>query len=405
MARDARDREVEPQLGEWADEKTPGRRLAAPEPENRGLAERTSAQRCPRSRWRAPTTSGRELVRDATIDASKAGFRELALQVRAAGLLNRRRGYYSLKISLTVAAFAAGWALFFVVGTSWTTLGLAAFLGLMCTQLGFIGHDAGHQQVFGSRRANRLLGLSVGNALIGLCYGWWVPKHNAHHAHPNEKGCDPDIGDGLFTFASAQGQGMALRNIALLLARWQAPLFFPLMILRSVGLHVSGVQYLLRRRDRAAAVEGLLVALHLALYSTVVLVVLGPLKALAFVAVEQATFSVYLGCSFAPNHKAMPIVPATAEMGFARRQVVTARNIAGGGLTTLMLGGLNYQIEHHLFPSMPRPNLRHAQSLVKEFCLASELSYCETSLSESFRRIIRHLQASAQTDVLAFAMS
>ncbi len=342
-------------------------------------------------------------MQTATIDASEAGFRELALRVRSAGLLNRRLGYYTVKIGLTVAMFAAGWAAFVVVGNSWATLGLAAFLGVMCTQLGFIGHDAGHQQVFGSRRANRLLGLAVGNALIGLCYGWWVPKHSAHHAHPNEMGRDPDIGDGLFTFDPAQAQGTGRRSFVRLLARWQAPLFFPLMVLRSAGLHMSGVQYLLRRRDRSAAVEGLLVVVHVALYLTMVLLVLSPLKALAFVVVEQAVFSVYLGCSFAPNHKAMPIIPTNSGMGFARRQVVTARNIAGGSLTTLMLGGLNYQIEHHLFPSMPRPNLRHAQTLVREFCLASELSYCETSLSESFRRILRHLEASGHMAALDVA--
>jgi fatty acid desaturase len=346
----------------------------------------------------------RAFVQAATIDTSKAAFRELALQVRAAGLLNRRPGYYGAKIGLTLAAFAAGWAAFVAVGNSWATLGLAAFLGVMCAQLGFIGHDLGHQQVFGSRRANRLLGLAVGNALIGLCYGWWVPKHSAHHAHPNEVGRDPDIGDGLFVLTSIEGRGTVRRNLARLLERWQAPLFFPLMILRSVGLHVSGAQYLLRRRDPSAAVEGLLVALHVALFSTVVLLVLSPLRALAFVAVEQAVFSLYLGCSFAPNHKAMPIVATDAEMGFARRQVLTARNIAGGGLITLMLGGLNFQIEHHLFPSMPRPNLKRAQSLVREFCLASELSYCEASLSGSFRRIIRHLERRGQTGLQADPM-
>jgi fatty acid desaturase len=343
-------------------------------------------------------------VQVTTVDASNAGFRDVALQVRAAGLLNRRPGYYSVKISLTIAAFAAGWAAFVVVGNSWTTLGVAAFLGAMCTQLGFIGHDAGHQQVFGSRQANRFLGLAVGNVLIGLCYGWWVPKHNAHHAHPNEVGRDPDIGDGIVAFAPAEGHGTARRSFAWLLARWQAQLFFPLMVLRSVGMHVSGFQHLLRRRDRTAAVEALLVALHMVCFLTVVLLVLSPLKAFAFVAVEQAVFSFWLGCSFAPNHKAMPIIPGDAAMGFARRQVVTARNIAGGRLTTFMLGGLNYQIEHHLFPSMPRPNLRHAQDLVREFCVASELGYCETSLPESFRRIIRDLEAKGHMAALAVAM-
>jgi fatty acid desaturase len=122
-----------------------------------------------------------------------------------------------------------------------------------------------------------------------------------------------------------------------------------------------------------------------------VLWVLSPLKALAFVAVQQAAFSVYLGISFAPNHKGMPIIESATATGFARRQVVTARNIRGGRFTTFMLGGLNYQIEHHLFPSMPRPNLRRVQGLVRNFCAATELDYSEESFVESFRQITCHL--------------
>jgi fatty acid desaturase len=71
--------------------------------------------------------------------------------------------------------------------------------------------------------------------------------------------------------------------------------------------------------------------------------------------------------------------------------VVTARNIRGGRFTTFMLGGLNYQIEHHLFPSMPRPNLRRVQGLVRDFCVATDLGYCEESFPESFRQIVHHL--------------
>ncbi len=331
------------------------------------------------------------------LDASDSGFRELAMRARAAGLMDRRSEYYAVKIALTVAAFAAGWAAFVVVGNSWATLGLAAFLGAIFTQLCFIGHDAGHQQVLSSRRANRYLGLVVANTLTGLCYGWWVPKHNAHHAHPNEAGLDPDVGDGPVTYAPADGHPAPRHNIAWLLARWQAPLFFPLMVLRSVGMHVSGAQHLLRRRDRSAGVEALLVASHIALYLTAVLLVLSPLKALAFVGVQQVVFSFYLGLSFAPNHKAMPMVPAGSGLGFARRQVVTSRNITGGWLVTFLLGGLNYQIEHHLFPSMPRPNLRRAQSIVKDFCQASGLGYCETSFTESFGEILHNLQAAGRS--------
>ncbi|MGH8988681.1 MAG: fatty acid desaturase family protein [Acidimicrobiales bacterium] len=333
-------------------------------------------------------------MRSGTISEQRATYRALALEIRAAGLLDRRRAYYAIKIALSVAALAGSWAALVVVGNSWATLGIAAFLGVVFTQLGFIGHDAGHQQVFASRHANRMLGLLVGNAMIGLSFGWWVPKHSAHHAHPNEVGRDPDIGDGLFT-APAMGATTWRERVVRLLVRWQAPLFFPLMLLRSVGLHVSGVQQLLRRRDAAAIREGLLLAFHAALYLTLLLVVLSPLKALAFLVVQQAVFSVYLGCSFAPNHKGMPVIGTEAQLGFAARQVMTARNVSGGALVTFVLGGLNYQIEHHLFPAMPRPNLRRAQRLVRDFCEESELGYCEATVAGSFRRIIHHLQEQA----------
>ena len=246
------------------------------------------------------------------VDPSTAGFRALASQVRALGLLDRRPGYYGVKIALTVLALFAGWALFAVVGDSWATLAVAALLGIVFTQLGFIGHDAGHNQVFAARGRNRLLGLAVGNVLIGLSFGWWVPKHNAHHDHPNEIGLDPDIGEGSAPPA-AGAPGETQGPVASWMARWQAPLFFPLMVLRSSGMHVLGISRLLRRRDRASAIEASLLALHAALYVTVVLLVLSPLKALAFLVVQQAVFSVYLGISFAPNHKGMPIIETASE--------------------------------------------------------------------------------------------
>ena len=338
-------------------------------------------------------------MQTAAIDAGPGDFRSLALQIRSTGLLERRPGYYTVKIALTIAALAAGWAALVLVGNSWAALGIAVFLGVMFTQLGFVGHDAGHRQVFGSRRGNRLLGLVVGNCLIGMSFGWWVPKHDLHHAHPNQIGLDPDIGDGVVaptsTDESAEGGGRKP-----FLERHQALFFFPLMVLRSTGIHVLGIQRLCKRRDRVAAVEGLLIALHFTLYLAVVFWVLSPVKAVAFIVVQQVVFSVYLGCSFDPNHKAMPVLETDVQMSFARRQVITARNVFGGRFTNLLLGGLNYQIEHHLFPTMPRPNLARAQGMVRAFCLESGFGYCETSLFGSYRQTIAYLRGRAGTPVL-----
>ncbi len=323
---------------------------------------------------------------------SPSDYRVLADQVRAAGLLERRPGRYSARLAATGAVLVAGWAALILVRHSWAVLVVAAFLAVMFVQVVFVGHDAGHQQIFRSRRANRWVGLVAGNMLTGLSFGWWVPKHNAHHAHPNQVDRDPDIGAGVVAF-TAEIAGRR-RGVGRLLARWQAWLFFPLLMFEAAALHVAGIRVLLaRRRDRAAVVDGVLLLVHAALYLGVVFWVLSPMRALAFIALQQALFGLYLGCTFAPNHKGMVLLDRDANDAFIRRQVVTSRNITGGRLTTFLLGGLNYQIEHHLFPTMPRSNLAKSQSIVREFCQANKVPYRACNLIDSYRQTLSHLRA------------
>jgi len=123
------------------------------------------------------------------------------------------------------------------------------------------------------------------------------------------------------------------------------------------------------------------------------LLVLSPLKAVVFVAIHQGLLGLYLGCSFAPNHKGMAVLDADDRRDFLRRQVLTSRNVRGGVLVDLVLGGLNYQIEHHLFPNMPRPNLRHAQPIIRQFCRDNGLAYGDASLLGSYAQVLRHLHA------------
>jgi fatty acid desaturase len=124
-----------------------------------------------------------------------------------------------------------------------------------------------------------------------------------------------------------------------------------------------------------------------------VLLVLSPVRALVFVAVNQALFGVYLGCAFAPNHKGMPNLGEKEAADFLRRQVLTSRNVRGGPVTDWVLGGLNYQIEHHLFPSMPRVNLKRAQPLVRAFCAERGVAYRECGAFASYRQALGHLNA------------
>jgi fatty acid desaturase len=283
----------------------------------------------------------------------------------------------------------AGWAAFVAVGDSWWQLAVAAFLAFVFTQFGFIGHDAGHRQIFRSRRANYLLGLVHGNLAIGLSYGWWVDKHTRHHAHPNQEGKDPDIGDGAVAFTDRQAH--ASRGLTRFIARHQRYLFFPLLLLEGIQLHVASVRALAGRRLRNRVWEALLLGLHAGGYLTALIMVLPPVKAAAFIVVQQGLFGVYLGFSFAPNHKGMPILSGDDQSDFLRRQVLTSRNVRGGVLVDFMLGGLNYQIEHHLFPSMPRPNLRRSQALVRDFCHRLGIAYHQTTLVRSYAQALNHL--------------
>jgi fatty acid desaturase len=126
-------------------------------------------------------------------------------------------------------------------------------------------------------------------------------------------------------------------------------------------------------------------------YLTLVFLVLSPGIAFAFLGVQLGLFGFYMGASFAPNHKGMPLVPKDVTLDFLRRQVMMSRNIRGNRMLDVALGGLNYQIEHHLFPSMPRPHLRRAAPLIAAYCDEHDVPYTETGLFRSYGIVLRYI--------------
>ena len=316
-------------------------------------------------------------------------YSELSRRVKAAGLLRRRPGYYTLKITITVALYLTGWVVFAFLGSTWWQLLTAVFLGVMVTQLAFLGHDSGHRQVFRTRRGTYAFGLLAGNLAVGLSYGWWMDKHNRHHAHPNDLERDPDVGAGALVFDARQAIGRT--GLARLLTSKQAYLFFPMLLMEGLHLHLASARALRSGVVKARWTEGSLLLAHVVAYVTVVALVLPLGQALAFVAVQQGVFGLYMGVSFAPNHKGMPMENPDDHWDYLRRQVITSRNIKGSPLVDFALGGLNYQIEHHLFPSMPRPSLKRVQPLVREFCAELGVPYVECGVIGSYGQAISHL--------------
>ncbi|MEE4541270.1 acyl-CoA desaturase [Streptomyces sp. V4-01] len=316
-------------------------------------------------------------------------FAGLARRIAASGLMARRPGYYWVRIGGVAVLYVAAWTAFALLGSSWWQLLVAGALGVLFSQVALVAHDLAHRQVFRLRRPSETAGRIAGNLCVGMSYGWWQDKHTRHHANPNHEELDPDVNPDILVWS--QDQARNARGLARWIGGRQAYWFFPLLTLEGMNLHVAGVRALFRPGYRRRGLEASLLGVHIAGYLAALFLVLTPLQALAFLAVHQAVFGVYMGCTFAPNHKGMPTLTGSARPDFLRRQVLTSRNVRGGRFIDVVLGGLNYQIEHHLFPSMPTPHLRRAQPIVRAYCSELGISYTESGLLASYAQALRHL--------------
>jgi fatty acid desaturase len=177
-------------------------------------------------------------------------YTQLSRQIRQAGLLERRRGWYAARIGLNLAL------------------------------------------------------------LVGVSFGWWVPKHNDHHSNPNHEDLDPDIGITALAFTTDQAR--AKSGLVRLIARHQGWLFFPLLLLEAAHLHLASIKSVLRGSGRANTIEELLLLAHVAAYLGAVVWVLSPLQAIAFVVVQQGLFGSYAQALRHLHSVGAPLRPAGA---------------------------------------------------------------------------------------------
>ena len=314
-------------------------------------------------------------------------YAELLARVRRAGLLDRRPAYYTWRIVLAVLLLVTGWTAFVLIGDSWWQLVTAGFLAAAFTQLGFLGHEAGHGQTFRSRRANRVLGLLFGNLAIGMSYGWWVDKHHRTTPAPTRGQRPRHLPAPSFTARQARAGG-APRWLARYQAscssrccywrratsRWRASG-------RSRPGHRSepggsaaraprclrGIVSLCCRRSRPWRSSG-----------------------------EQGLFGLYLGARSPRTTRGCRFQPDDRPTSCGARCSPPATSVAAW-VVDFALGGLNYQIEHHLFPSMPRPAMRSARPIVRAYCVELGIPYIETSLFASYRHVLSYLHTVGRT--------
>jgi fatty acid desaturase len=328
-----------------------------------------------------------------------SNYTELLSRVKAAGLLHKKPSFYVIRLVILSIVALGLWTAGGFIGASGAqdaliipaAFAIAGLLGIVSAQFGFIAHEASHRQIFRNNKWNDWTGLFLANLFAGLSYGFWMRKHNKHHQKPNQIGQDPDIAIRVLSFTVESRDEK--RGIERWISNRQGYLFPFLLFLTGFDLLLDSFQAL-RRKDRSVGIRtlefSLMVIRQTAPY-VIMGVMFGWLWAIALWVFMMMMFGFFMGAAFAPNHKGMPLVPRDAKLDFFERQVVTSRNIRGSWLKDNLMGGLNYQVEHHLFPSMARPYLKRAHDIVMAYCADKNITLVEMNLISSYKAIIVYL--------------
>jgi fatty acid desaturase len=324
-----------------------------------------------------------------TRPAAPSDYAVLKRRIRQAGLLEKQPRYYVRLIVVNTILLAACCAILVLFRNPWVLAADAILIGVISGQLGFQLHDSGHHQMFERKWKNVLVGFLTADVLLGMSYGWWVEKHNRHHANPNHADLDPDVNSPAIVYSTEQA--LERRGVRRFIAKYQAFFFFPLICLLGWSMHYAGATFLAKQPSRFRRAEVLTLVVHALLYLGLLTWLLGPWAALMVIVLHKAAGGFYLATVFAPNHKGMLEVDDDSELDFLRSQVLTSRNIRANWLTDYWYGSLNYQVEHHLFPSMARGRVRKAHLIVRDYCAEIGVPYHETSLLGSFRELLGFL--------------
>ena len=320
-------------------------------------------------------------------------YQSLRIDVTRLGFYERSYVYYVCYASLVVVASVACFFFITLSGNIFFQLANALLLGFVTVQAGMLGHDLAHLQVFASVKKNDLVGMFVWGLFAGFSESKWYDKHIAHHRHPNQIGQDPDLNIP-FVFSKEQ-----VPSRSQFFKTWILPhqhvLFFlalPFLYFDNILRHLC---FIAKHLSLRTSLEFLLMSARFLLLFYFSFGYLPFSVALAFLAVHFGVVGIYMSLVFAPNHKGERVLRENETFTWLD-QITSTRNIYPSAFIFHLFGGLNFQIEHHLFSNVARPYYPKLHLLVKKFCREHAISYHETTWSGSIREIYASLKTQAE---------
>eukprot|EP00588_Corethron_pennatum_P012677 CAMPEP_0194265322 /NCGR_PEP_ID=MMETSP0169-20130528/602_1 /TAXON_ID=218684 /ORGANISM="Corethron pennatum, Strain L29A3" /LENGTH=481 /DNA_ID=CAMNT_0039005761 /DNA_START=156 /DNA_END=1601 /DNA_ORIENTATION=+ len=359
--------------------------------------------------------------------AFEAGYRDLRAQMIKMGLFESSKPFYAYKCASNMALWALAMTLVYVTDNNWLNYAAAWIMGLFFQQCGWLAHDFLHHQVFDARKYGDLTGIYWGNLMQGYSMQWWKNKHNGHHSVPNlhnssasAQDGDPDI-DTMPLLAWSLKQAQSFRELqedgkdskfVSFMIKWQVFFYFPILLLARISwmnesfktayglgaasanaaleLKRKGLQYP-RLEKTGIAIHHLWMAAFSCGFGK-----FGLAKSLGIYFTATCSCGLLLALVFGLGHNGMATYDAASRPDFWKLQVTTTRNIIGStfvpqAFVNWFCGGLQLQVEHHLFPMVPRHHLPKVHELVVSFCKEWDVSYHEASLWEGTKEVVNHL--------------
>ena len=309
-----------------------------------------------------------------------------------AGLFDPRPSFYWIKGITLAMVQAFGYWLLIHRQAGWRGAGVIV-CALAMVQFGILAHDAGHRSISRARWVNDLWGYFSMSFVCGMSFSRWRAAHNLHHARSQEQERDPDMQFDLL-LAVYEDDVRRRSRFGKRLVRYQAWYFWPLTLFFWVSLRADGLRHLVRE-PLPSRIDRWILPLHYALWLLVPAIVTGPSPALWNYVATSCLAAILTASLFAINHVGMPIIGPHTAISYLRQQAELSRNITCGKWADLAFGGLNFHIEHHLFPRIGHANLRSVQGIVRPFCGEHGIRYHEQSFGQALRSVVLRLAAVA----------
>ncbi|ERN08621.1 acyl-lipid (9-3)-desaturase [Amborella trichopoda] len=339
-------------------------------------------------------------------DVSK-DYRKLASDLKKMGVFDQKGALFLYLCALSMALMLAI-CFYGVLGSDkfWVHIGCGCIMGMIWTQSGWVGHDSGHYQVLSNGKLNRFLQVLTGNCLTGLSIAWWKNNHNAHHIACNSLEFDPDLQHmPLFAVSSRffsslnshfYNRKMVFDRISRYLVSYQHWTFYPVMCFARINLLAQSIFFLITQKKVPKRNQELLGVLVFWLWFPYLVVCLPNWSERILFIICSFSVTGIQHVQFCLNHfSASVYVGRPKGNDWFEAQTKGSLDISCSPWMDWFHGGLQFQVEHHLFPRLPRWQLRKVAPLVRALCKKHGLPYVSVTFWEANSMTIGTLRAAA----------